>query len=75
MKVRREWMKPPEGKLKVNVDASFAAGMGSTGVVIRDSGGGFIAASVSFFAVTAGCYNGRSLCFEGRFVLGEPNWL
>jgi len=49
MKVRRGWMKPPEGKLKVNVDASFAAGMGSTGVVIRDSGGGFIAASVSFF--------------------------
>jgi len=48
MKVRRGWMKPPEGKLKVNVDASFAAGMGSTGVVIRDSGGGFIAASVSF---------------------------
>ena len=43
MKVRRGWMKPPEGKLKVNVDASFAAGMGSTGVVIRDSGGGFIA--------------------------------
>lgn len=46
--IRKGWMKPPEGKLMINVDASFVDGRGSTGVVIRDSSGGFIAASMSF---------------------------
>ena len=48
MRIRKGWKKPPEGKIMVNVDASFADGMGSTGVVVRDSGGGFVAASTSF---------------------------
>jgi ribonuclease HI len=47
-KVHRGWKKPPEGKLTVNIDAGFTAGIGSSGVVIRGSSGGFIAASMSF---------------------------
>jgi len=48
VRIRKGWKKPPEGKIMVNVDASFADGMGSTGVVIRDSSGGFVAALTSF---------------------------
>jgi len=45
------WNKPPEGKLLINVDASFRPenGSGSTGAVIRYSSGSFIAASRSYF--------------------------
>ena len=44
------WQKPPEGILKVNVDASFDedVGYGSTGVVIRDPSGGVIVVAHSF---------------------------
>lgn len=48
IKMRKEWKKPFEGKLRVNIDAGFAAGSGSTEVVIRDSSGGFIEASMSY---------------------------
>ena len=44
------WKKPPEGIIKVNVDASFDedVGYGSTGVVIRDHSGGVIVVAHSF---------------------------
>lgn len=48
-KIRRGWKKPPEGILMVNIDAAFDDGCGSSGVVIRDSGGGFIAAANNYF--------------------------
>ncbi|GJN14286.1 hypothetical protein PR202_gb01089 [Eleusine coracana subsp. coracana] len=40
----------PEGKLLINVDAGFCGdrGCGSTGAIIRDSNGGFIAAAYRF---------------------------
>ena len=45
------WQKPPEGKIKVNVDASFdEVGHGSTWALIRDCSGGVEAASHSFVA-------------------------
>jgi hypothetical protein len=46
------WQNPPEGKIKVNVDASFdeKVGHGSTWAVIRDCSGGVVAASHSFVA-------------------------
>ena len=46
-KIRKGWSKPPEGKLMINVDASFDSdtGSGSTGVVIRDATGECVAAS------------------------------
>jgi ribonuclease HI len=50
-KVCRGWKKPPKGKLMVNIDAGFAAGLGSSSVVIRDSSGGFITTSMSFLPV------------------------
>jgi ribonuclease HI len=45
--VKDGWKKPPEGYLKLNVDAGYdeTTSTGSTGAVIRDSSGGFIAAS------------------------------
>ena len=44
---RHGWVKPRENYVKLNVDASFNvdAGTGSTGVVIRDDKGFFLAAS------------------------------
>jgi hypothetical protein len=36
--MRRGWKKPLEGKLMVNIDAGFVAGIGSSSVVMRDSG-------------------------------------
>jgi hypothetical protein len=43
-------MKPPEGKVMVNVDASFDddMGCGSVGVIIRDCTRGVLAAAHSF---------------------------
>jgi len=48
--VNQRWVKPSEGFLKLNVDGSFqeTTGSGSTGAVIRDASGGFIAAAHSF---------------------------
>jgi len=43
LKVRQGWKKPPEKKLMINIDYAFDAKSGSTGVVIRDSGGGLLA--------------------------------
>jgi ribonuclease HI len=42
---RGGWTKPPESKVKLNVDASFdpISGLGGTGAIIRDSHGSFIA--------------------------------
>jgi ribonuclease HI len=44
------WMKPPEGKVMVNVDASFDDDIGSNsvGAIIRDCMGGVLAATHSF---------------------------
>ena len=43
-------MKPPEGKVMVNVDAAFDedGGRGNVGVIIRDYIGGVLAAGHSF---------------------------
>jgi hypothetical protein len=48
--IRQGWLKPPEGKVTVNVDAAFDEdeGCGSVGVVIRDSTGGVLAAAHRF---------------------------
>jgi hypothetical protein len=48
--IQQGWLKPPEGKVTVNVDAAFDEdeGCGSVGVVIRDSTGGVLAAAHSF---------------------------
>ncbi|KAK3136312.1 hypothetical protein QOZ80_5BG0431460 [Eleusine coracana subsp. coracana] len=55
-KVKKEegWRKTSEGKLMLNVDASFDAdpGTGGTGAIIRDSNGVVIAASRRFLAHT-----------------------
>jgi hypothetical protein len=50
--INKGWRKPSEGILMINVDASFdeTKGAGSTGAVIRDSMGGFIAASHSYIS-------------------------
>ena len=46
---RHGWEKPPEGTIKLNVDASFdiASGTGATGAILRDHSGLFVAASCS----------------------------
>lgn len=45
--LRHGWCKPPEGSIKLNVDAAFnhGRGAGGTGAILRDSNGFFIAAS------------------------------
>lgn len=55
--------KPPEGKLMLNVDASFEedSGTAGTGVVITDCGGRFVAATLEIPSPRGGCFNGRSL--------------
>jgi ribonuclease HI len=47
---RNGWMRPAKGVYKMNVDAAFDAdsGRGATGVIIRDSGGNFVAASCNY---------------------------
>jgi len=51
VKVKSGWKKPPEDFLMLNVDASFnyIRSTGSTGAVLRDSAGSFVAAAANFF--------------------------
>ena len=44
---RHGWQKPPEGIVKLNVDASFQEGTktGATGAILRDAKGFFIGAN------------------------------
>jgi hypothetical protein len=48
--IRHGWVNPPEGKVMVNVDATFDEdeGCGGVGKIIRDCTGGVLAASPSF---------------------------
>ena len=48
--LNKNWKKPSEGFLLINVDAAYndAKGAGSTGAVIRDAADGFIAAAHSY---------------------------
>lgn len=48
--IRQGWKKPPEGKVRVNVNTSFDAdvGCGSVGAIIRDSTGGVLVAAHSY---------------------------
>ena len=50
--INNKWRKPAKGFLMINVDGSFVetTGDGSTGAVIRDASGGFIAASYSYIS-------------------------
>ena len=50
-KVQSGWKKPPEDFVLLNVDASFnhTRSSGSTGAVLRDSAGSFVAATVNCF--------------------------
>ena len=50
-KVQSGWKKPPEDFVLLNVDASFnhTRSSGSTGAVLRDSAGSFVAAAVNCF--------------------------
>ena len=50
--INKKWQKPVEGFLMINVDGSFdeTRGIGSTGAVIRDTSGSFIAASYSYIS-------------------------
>lgn len=44
-----KWRKPPTGRLKCNIDASFADNMVGVGSCIRDDEGQFIAARTELF--------------------------
>jgi hypothetical protein len=50
LRIRQGWRKPPEDYIMINIDASYDEneGCGSTGVVIRDSIGGMIAATNTY---------------------------
>jgi hypothetical protein len=58
-KLRQGWMKAPEGKFMVNVDASFDenAGYGSVGAILRDCTCGIVAAAHCFLSAS-GCADG-----------------
>ena len=68
--INNKWRKPAKGFLMINVDGSFAeiTGDGSTGVVIRDALGGFIAASYSYIS------HGGSLCVDRWTLIGTTDW-
>ena len=65
-KIRRHgWERPPEGIIKLNVDAGFEmdSGSGSTGAILRDDMGNFLAASSGDipFVVDAATAEARAL--------------
>lgn len=65
------WQKPPEGKIKVNVDASFdeKVGHGSTWAVIRDCSGGVVTASHSFVARVVDTPMAEAYALKERLML------
>ena len=69
------WKKPSEGKLLLNVDASYKSdrGTGSTGAIIRDSSGSFIAAGSH--GACGECIDGGGDCSQGGLAAGTAYWL
>jgi len=70
--IRQGWLKPPEGKVTVNVNAAFDedVGCGSVGVAIRDSTGGVLAAAHRAnytIRLHGGRTNNEGWRFHGKF--------
>jgi hypothetical protein len=74
--VRLGWKKPREEFVKLNVDAGFNAdqGSGSTGAIIRDEKGYFVAASYcgNPFVQDIGTTEAR---VSRGVVIGRPTWV
>jgi ribonuclease HI len=73
LKSRRGWKKPLEGNLMVNVDAAFDedSGKGATGVVIRDSTGGCIAAMQTFLPRVVDAPMAKAYAFRDALTLPQ----
>jgi len=72
--IRQGWLKPPEGKVMVNVDATFDedVGCGSVGVAIRDSTGGVLAAAHSFVPHLVDAPMAEAYALKERLMLAQP---
>ncbi|XP_058202823.1 uncharacterized protein LOC131317281 [Rhododendron vialii] len=67
------WRKPPHGMFKINVDGSWKKGQskGGYGIVIRDSRGLFVAASIGVFPWCASSLVAEALAFRHGILLGS----
>jgi ribonuclease HI len=70
---REGWLRPLQDYVKINVDASFDADTlkGTTGVVIRDSKGGFIAAANSKIEVALDALSAEAHAIKHGLSLGQ----
>ena len=67
---------PPEGILKINVDAAFNVdeGRGSIGVFVRDSRGKFVAASCLCIPFVPDAMTAEAFCSEKRDGPCQTTW-
>jgi hypothetical protein len=66
-KEQRRWLKPPEGKLKLNCDASFSPNScdGGWGYVIRDSDGDVVSAGLGRVEFLLNAFEAEVGCIHG----------
>ena len=71
--INNKWKKLAEGFLMINVDGSFVetTGDGSTGAIIRDASGGFIAASYSHISHVLEATMAEAFALRDGFVLAQ----
>ena len=71
--INNKWKKLAEGFLMINVDGSFVetTGDGSTGAIIRDASGGFIAASYSHISHVLDTTMAEDFALRDGFVLAQ----
>ena len=72
-KINKTWKKPAEGFLMINVDGSFeeTTSTGSTGAIIRDSSGGFIAASYSYISNVLDAHMAEASALRDGLLLAQ----
>jgi ribonuclease HI len=73
VKQREGWKKPPNGKLLINVDASFRKENGSegTGVIIKYLNGQFIAGSSNYMGHVVDAPTAEVMALKEGFLLAQ----
>ena len=71
--INQGWRKPLEGFLMINIDGAFdeTKGLGSSGAVMRESGGAFIMASHSFIPHVLDAASSEAAALRDGLILAQ----
>lgn len=75
--INQEWKKPSDGYFMINIDGAYeeTRGSGSSGAVIKDSGGAFIIASHSFISYVLDAASAEAAALRDGSLAGPTNYM